>query len=631
MTQDPQRAPGHAHDDQVMAWQLAATQEVLRVSQERYRIAFQTSLDAIAICRMDDGMFVDVNRSFFEILGYERDELVGQTSAEVYVWVDEEGKDQRKEFVDVSGRTLRELEIWHHPGDWDTLMHTLQTQCVCRDFEAWLRKRDGTLIWGRISASLIELEGVLCVLFVIRDTTAAKRAEEKIRTLSHYDSLTGLPNREFLLEKLHSILSTWVEKQRVQALLIFDLDEFNLLNDAFGHRVGDLLLQATAQRIFGCIRDGDIVARLSGDEFGVLLEDLGDNAEEAARQAQLIAQRVLMGIAQPYTLENREYRCTASVGITLIDGAGRAVEEIVREADLATSRASSAGRSSLRFFEPCLQEAVSTRVTMEEELRLAIDRGEFFLCYQPQIKGARVVGAEALIRWRHPMRGLVPPDEFIPLAEETGLILPLGDWVLETACRQISNWSRSRDLSGVTIAVNVSARQIHQPNFAEKVLSILKNTGIAPRQLEIELTETSLVNDIEGVIKTMRVLKEHGLRFSVDDFGVGYSSLSYLKRLPLDKLKIDRAFVRDILVEPSSSAIAQAIISICHAMNLSVVAEGVETEAQRERLAQLGCHTFQGFLFSKPLPGPDFELLLAEGAPAEGSRLVEQDKRFGGH
>lgn len=610
MSQEILRPTGRTREEQSAAWQLAATQELLRISEERYRIAFQTSLDAIAICRMDDGMFVDVNRSFYEVFGYAREELVGQTSAESYIWIDADGKHERKEFVDVSGRSFREFEIWNDPGDWDKLLEILRAESVCREFEACLRKKDGALIWVRISASAIELEGVPCALFAMRDITAAKRAEEEIQALSHYDSVTGLPNRKFLLEILHDVLATWSAQKRCRALLVFDLDEFHLINDAFGHRIGDLLLQETARRVFNCTREGDMVARLSGDEFGVLLGELSGCDEDVAKQVQLIGQRVLAAIHQPYMLEGREFRCTASVGITLIDGSGRSAEEIVRQADLAISGAATAGRGEMRFFEPALQDAVNKRVTMEEELRIALVRNEFFLCYQPQVDGSRVIGAEALVRWKHPTRGLVPPNDFIPLAEETGLILPLGEWVLETACRQIAQWNHTKKLRGVTIAVNISARQIHQKGFEEKVLAILRKTGIAPSQLELELTETSLLHDIEGVVQRMAKLKDHGLRFSVDDFGVGYSSLSYLKKLPLDKLKIDRAFVKDILVEPSSSAIAQAIISLCGAMKLSVVAEGVETEEQRQHLTQLGCPTFQGFLFSRPLEVTDFERLL---------------------
>jgi len=604
---------GDVYDSKTALTQLAAAQEVLRVSEERYRTAFETSLDAIAICRMDDGMFVDVNRSFFDILGYQRAELVGQTSAETSIWVDSDGEAQSRVFLDVAGRSSEELNIWDDPADWERLMEILRKDSVCRAFEAKLRRKNGETIWGRVSASAIELEAVPCVLLAIRDITEAKAAEEKIESLSYYDPLTCLPNRSLLLERLRQSLTGRGERNRYHALMVFDLDQFNLVNDVLGHQVGDLLLQEYSRRIFTCIRETDILARLNGDEFAVLLANLSEvSEEEAATQAQFIAQRVLNSVAQPYILAGRECRCTASVGITLFDNRGSSAEEIIQQSDIAINQAKNAGRSCLRFFAPALQTAVNARVAMEEDLRLAIERDEFVLYYQPQLHNKRIIGAEALIRWRHPTRGLVFPDKFIPLAEETGLILGLGDWVLETACRQAAAWQRSKEMDGITISVNISARQIHQPAFVEKVLSTLRRTGVDPHRIQMELTEGSLVIDIESVIARMSHLRAHGLQFSVDDFGVGYSSLSYLKRLPLDKLKIDRSFVRDILQDQSSSAIAQAIISLCSAMNLSVIAEGVESEEQREHLAGLGCHTFQGYLFSKALPAREFERLLVD-------------------
>lgn len=593
--------------------QLAAAQEVLRVSEERYRAAFETSLDAIAICRMDDGMFVDVNRSFFDLVGYQRAELVGQTSAETSIWVDPDGEDHSRVFLDVAGRSSEELNIWDDPGDRERLMEILRKDSVCRAFEAKLRRKSGETIWGQVSASTIELEAVPCVLLVIRDISEAKAAEDKIENLSYYDPLTCLPNRSLLLERLRQSLTNRGEHNRYHALMLFDLDQFNLVNDALGHQVGDLLLQEYARRIFSCIREGDILARLNGDEFAVMLADLSEVSEaEAATQAQFIAQRVLASVAQPYLLGGRECRCTASVGITLFDNQDSSAEEIIQQSDIAINQAKNVGRNCLRFFAPALQAAVSARVAMEEDLRLAIERNEFVLYYQPQLYNKRIIGAEALIRWRHPTLGLVLPDKFIPLAEETGLILKLGDWVLETACRQTAAWKRSKEMDGITIAVNISARQIHQPTFVEKVLSTLRRTGVDPHHIQMELTEGSLVTDIESVIARMSDLRAYGLQFSVDDFGVGYSSLSYLKRLPLDKLKIDRLFVRDILQDKSSSAIAQAIISLCRAMNLSVIAEGVESEEQREHLAGLGCHAYQGYLFSRALPAEEFERLLAD-------------------
>lgn len=589
--------------------ELAATREVLRVSEQRYRAAFETSLDAIAICRMDDGMFVDVNRQFFSILGYDREELVGQTSKELYTWTDSEGKNHCGEFFDVSGRSSHELKIWENPRDWERLTATLRNESVCRSLDVRLRKKNGDLIWGVISASVIELEGVPCVLFVTRDISAAKAAEEEIRNLSLYDALTCLPNRRQLLERLRACCNAPAER-RQSALLSINLDDFRAVNESYGSALGDRLLQESARRIVSCVRDGDTVARSSGDEFSVILEHLGLATEEAAARARSIAQKILTALEGPYSLEGRDCRCTASIGITIFASSGLSAEDILQQGDIAVAHAKEAGRNTMRFFAPALQAAITERNTLEADLRTAIERDQLMLYYQPQVHGRELIGAEALVRWRHPERGLLLPGEFIPLAEETGLILPLGAWVLETACRQEAAWAESREFADIGISVNISARQFHQPDFVRSVLETLRRTGANPRNIEIELTESTLVSDVEAVVERISELKTHGLRFSVDDFGIGYSSLSYLQRLPLDKLKIDISFVRRILTDPSSSAIAQAIISLARALDLDVIAEGVESEEQQRCLARLGCHSCQGFLISRPLPAAHFEAMM---------------------
>ena len=350
-----------------------------------------------------------------------------------------------------------------------------------------------------------------------------------------------------------------------------------------------------------------MVARLVGDEFVVMLENLSETAEDAAKQAKMCAEKARAAIAEPYLIGDRECRSTASIGITIFGDGREGADEVLQQADIAMDQAKIDGSNPVRFFSPALQTAVNARAAMEAGLRQAIDAGQFVLYYQPQVEGACMIGAEALIRWNHPERGLLLPGEFIPLAEETGLILPMGDWVLETACRQIAAWAHRKEPASVLVAVNISARQFHQPDFVEKVLTALDRSGADPHSLELELTESMLVDSIDEVIAKMTELKSHGLRFSLDDFGTGYSSLAYLKRLPLDQFKIDRSFVHDILEDASSGAIAQTIISLSRAMGLPVIAEGVETEAQRSFLAYLGCHSFQGYLFSRPLALKDFE------------------------
>ena len=567
---------------------LAAAAEALRVSEERYRAAFQMSLDAININRLDDGTYIDCNMAFLKIMGYKREEVIGRTSLELNVWADH--RDRQR------------------------LVEMLRQNSSCRDLEAQFRKKNGEVVLGLMSASVMELDGVPCVLTMTRDISEAKAAEDKIRNLAFYDSLTGLPNRRLLMERLRQTLAYSPRNLRKQALLLVGMDNFKTLNESLGHQTGDLLLQEAAKRLNSCLGEDGPAARLSGDEFLVMLEDLSGTAEEAAAQAQATAEKILAAISQSYLLAGRVCRSTASIGITFFGDRLVTANEVLQQADIALDQAKTAGRNTMRFFAPALQAAVNARATLEDDLHQAIKTNQFVLYYQPQVDRARLIGAEALIRWNHPTRGLLAPGEFIPLAEETGLILPLGDWVLETACAQIAAWTDRTAKAQIAVSVNISARQFRQPDFVPLVLATLDRTGANPRNLELELTESVLVENIEDVIAKMTALKAHGLRFSLDDFGTGYSSLAYLKRLPLDLLKIDRSFVRDILVDASSGAIAQTILSLSRAMGLPVIAEGVETEEQREFLTGLGCHSFQGYLFSRPLPLEEFERLWLNSA-----------------
>jgi diguanylate cyclase (GGDEF)-like protein len=444
-----------------------------------------------------------------------------------------------------------------------------------------------------------------------RELRLLMQAQDEITNLAFYDPLTGLPNRRLLLDRLHKTLAASARSGRLRALLFADLDNFKTLNDTLGHQTGDLLLQEVARRLSCCVRETDTVSRLGGDEFVVMLEELSEVPEMAAAQAEIIAEKILNAICEPYLLDGRECLSTASIGITVFGSGDEDANDVLQQADIAMYQAKGAGRNIVRFFAPSLQHAVNARAAMEEDMRGAIKTGQFVLYYQPQVDRGVPVGAEALVRWMHPQRGLLQPGEFIPLAEETGLILSLGDWVMGAACRQIADWARGEETANLTVAVNISARQFRQPEFVERVLMALEFAGANPEKLMLELTESMLVDNIEEVITKMTELKGHGLKFSLDDFGTGYSSLSYLKRLPLDELKIDRSFVRDALKDSSGGAIVRAIITLGRAMDLPVVAEGVETEEQREFLAGLGCHAFQGYLFSRPLPVDEFEALMA--------------------
>ena len=563
---------------------LTAAAEALRLSEERYRTAFQTSLDAINITRMDDGKFVDCNQALLDVLGYEREELIGKTTLQLGVWAD--------------------------TRDRTTMTNQVRQNGSCRGLEVQFKKKNGELFWGVTSASAMEVDGVPCILSITRDLSDVKAAQSEIRSLAYYDPLTGLPNRRLLMERLRQTLAAGGPDGRLRALLFVELDNFKMLNETIGHLTGDLLLMEVARRIVTCTREADIASRFGGDEFALLLEDLSEIAEDAAAQAKTVAEKIQDSIGLPFLLAGRECLTTASIGITVFGTDREGISELIQEADIALYQATSAGRNTIRFFSPALQTAVNARATLEEDLRQAIKARQFLLYYQPQVARGRLVGAEALIRWQHPTRGLVRPDEFIPLAEETGLILPLGDWVLESACVQLASWAGRKQSAHLSLAVNISALQFRQSGFVATVLSALERSGANPKNLKLELTESMLVENIEEVIAKMTELKKHGVSFALDDFGTGYSSLAYLKRLPLGLLKIDRAFVRDMLVDVTSGAIAQTIISLGRAMGLSVIAEGVESEEQRGFLAGLGCHTFQGFLFSPPLPLEQFEALL---------------------
>ena len=558
----------------------------LRASEERYHAAFQTSLDAICINQMDNSQYLDVNQAFLDMLGYERAEVVGRTPLELGVWAD--------------------------PNQRELILEQLRQGLPCRDIQIQFVRKNGEVFWGAVSTSRFGLNGDNCVHTVIRDISQAKSAEEEIRNLAFYDPLTGLANRRLLMDRLQKSMTDRSRGHRNRALLFVDLDGFKTLNDTLGHEIGDLLLREVGHRLTASVRKFDTVGRLGGDEFLVMLEDLSEVHREAQDQARHIAEKILSKVDEPYKLNSHDCFSTCSIGITVFGSHQEKVSEVLQQADIAMYQAKAVGRNTLCFFAPSLQTAVDHRAEMEEELRHAIKAGQFQLYYQPQVVDGRLGGAEALLRWNHPSKGILLPDVFIPVAESTRLILHLGDWVLESACRQIAAWSTLAPKLPLSVSVNISAMQLLRPEFVETVLGVLERTGANPECLELEVTETIFMENIEEVIVKMKALKAHGLHFTVDDFGTGYSSLSYLRRLPLDRLKIDRSFVHDLVTDASSGAIAQAIVALSRALELDVIAEGVETEPQREFLAHAGCHSYQGFLFSPPLPKEEFERLAPE-------------------
>jgi diguanylate cyclase (GGDEF)-like protein/PAS domain S-box-containing protein len=540
---------------------------------------------------------VFVNEAFERRTGYSRDEVLGRTPRLL------QGPSTDRAALD---RIREAMEQWERVRV-DLVNYT-------RDGEPFWVDLDVSPVWDR--------ERKLTHWVAVgRDITERKTAEEKIQYLAFYDPLTGLPNRQQLMERLRSA----VAEGREGALMFIDLDNFKVLNDTLGHQKGDLLLRQVARRLRSCIAHGDLVARLGGDEFVILLEDREDKPLEPAEAAHAVSQRVLAALGEPYVLPGCLHHSTCSIGVTLL-GASQPAEmsELLKQADLAMYDAKSAGRNTVRFFDPGMQLHATAHAALAADLRQAWRQKGLQVDYQPQVgPGGRMSGVEALLRWEHPQRGVVAPADFIPAAEETGLIIPIGRWVLETACEQLARWAVRPGREHLEIAVNVSVAQFRHPDFVDEVMQAVVKSGIRPDRLKLELTESLLADGIEVTVAKMGTLKAMGVKLSLDDFGIGYSALSYLKRLPLDQIKIDRAFVKDILTDPNDAAIARTIIGLAHSLGLDVVAEGVETQGQRAFLARHGCERYQGYLFSQPLPIERLERFIDALATPEPSAAVK--------
>jgi diguanylate cyclase (GGDEF)-like protein/PAS domain S-box-containing protein len=540
-----------------------------------------------------DGVILRVNRAFTDITGYSAGDAV-----------------ERKLALVDAGRH----DAQFCAAIWDTVRNEGAWQG-----EIWNRRKSGESFPEWLTITAVHDSGGQATHYVctLTDITRRKADEEEIRNLALYDFLTGLPNRRCLMERLEHAIRSSERSGRHGALLFIDLDNFKDLNDTLGHNMGDLLLQHTAQRFVASVRSSDTVARLGGDEFIIMLEDLGTYQQEAIVDVREVGEKILHKLNEVYMLGEHQFTCSASIGATVFQGCEESVAALLKQTDLAMYQAKAAGRNALRFFESSMQEVVTLRAALDADLRAGLQQGQFQLHYQPQVDAAeRVTGAEALLRWRHPQRGMVPPLEFIGAAEESGLILPLGRWVMETACAQLAAWAAQPELAHLVVAVNVSPQQFRQPDFVEQVGSILQASGANPRRLKLELTETMLLDDVEQAIVKMAALKARGVGFALDDFGTGYSSLSYLQRLPIDQLKIDRSFVCDILASPGDAVITKTIISLAQSMGLAAVAEGVESAAQFALLAELGCDGYQGYLFGRPVPVAQFEAaLLAAAVP----------------
>lgn len=467
-------------------------------------------------------------------------------------------------------------------------------------------RKDGTPFPVAISISLLPQAGQTTFIAIARDLSQQEQHTRETHRLAFYDQLTQLPNRHWLKDHMSHTLTDSARTGRYAALLLLDLDDFKKINDTHGLEVGDQLLKQLAQRLKATVRANDAVARLGGDEFVVLLHGLSDQADTAADQTETTAQNILQVLSQSYVLDAIHCQTTASIGLVVFTGLARSVDDLLKMADIALYQAKDGGRNTLRFFDAAMQAAVVARTERLADLSRGLALDEFVLHFQPQVnRHGAITGVEALVRWQHPTRGLVPPGDFIALAEESKLILPLGQRVLELACAQVRTWADHPPTASWTMAINVSALQFAQDNFIAGVAHALQTTGANPARIKLELTESMLVSDVPSVIVKMKQIKAMGVSFSLDDFGTGYSSLSYLKQLPLDQLKIDKSFVRDILTDPNDTAIAHAVIALGHSLGLKVIAEGVETAQQRDVLAVLHCDAFQGYLFGRPMPAAD--------------------------
>lgn len=526
-----------------------------------------------------------VNKAFSEITGYSAEQAVGQTPRLLRSERHPESF-YRNMWQDIAERGNWRGEVWNHRPNGE-------------DYPVWLT----------ITAVKDEQGHTSHYVSTLTDITERKASEARINHLAFYDSLTELPNRRLLQDRLDHALATSARMGNLGAIIFIDLDDFKTLNDNRGHHIGDLLLVAVAKRLRDSVRQEDTVGRLGGDEFLVVLEGLSKDRDLAQHQVQRIAEKILALLNAPYSLEDSEYVATPSLGITLFDPQIQDSDELLKQADQAMYQAKASGRNTYRFFDPQMQSQSAERFALQAQLREALASQQFTLFYQPQMdREGQCQGAEALIRWQHPKRGLVSPLEFIPLAEESGLILPLGQWILEAACAQLLSWATSPATAKLNLSINISARQFQHPQFVAQLLDTVERTGIDPRRLKLELTESMLLAHQDEIITKMNALKARGIKLSLDDFGTGYSSLAYLKRLPIDELKIDKSFVRDILVDPNDAAIALTIIRLAQSMDLNVIAEGVETLEQRNWLEQQGCYRYQGYYFGKPVAASEFAI-----------------------
>lgn len=532
------------------------------------------------------GVILRTNQAFTQITGYTAQEAIGQTVSML------KSERHNKPFY------TRLWSVLNSQGHWQG--------------EIWNKRKNGEIYAEFLTITAVHANGLGITHYVgnFSDITGNKEAEAAIHRLAYYDALTGLPNRRLLQDRIGQAIIASTRSGIYGAILFVDIDHFKILNDTRGHTVGDLLLVDVAKRLHANVRQSDTVGRQGGDEFVVLLDNLSTEINEAATMAKQLGEKLREIMEKPFDLNGFEYLCKLSIGISLFQKEDT-VEDLFKHTDLALYQAKDAGRNTLRFFDPAMQEALNLRSALESELYQAIKQEQLHLYYQPQVDEAgHAMSVEALIRWQHPQRGLVMPNDFIPLAEESGLILSIGHWVLETACAQLKKWENHPYTRTLQIAVNVSSRQFRQTDYVSQVEKVLKESRINPILLKLELTESLVLENIPDSIEKMHILKQLGITFSMDDFGTGFSSLSYLAQLPLSQLKIDKSFVDNIPGEKNDEMITRTIITMGLGLEMNVIAEGVETQAQREFLEANGCTTYQGYLFSRPLPIKELEEFL---------------------
>ena len=563
-------------------------EQQLTASEEKFASVFHASPNAISITERDTGRYVEVNDGFCRLTGYRAEEAIGLTLYQIGIWADENQRSALLAELAIKARIPHLEMLWHN--------------------------RRGEVLSVEVSVEPITLNQTPCLLLTARDVSLLKNAQAQVRHLAYHDPLTNLPNRALLMDRLSQQIALLKRHNLRGALLFLDLDHFKHINDSLGHPVGDTVLKMITARLEASVRMEDTVARLGGDEFVVLLSGLEGSRTQVSRQVQDLAETLRRLLSEPMFLDGHRLQVTPSIGVALIPDHGSTPTDLLKRADIALYRAKDSGRNTTQMFHNSMQKAASERLRMETDLRLALARGEFSMHYQPQVdaRGNRIVGAEALVRWQHPQLGAQSPAEFIKVLEDSGLILEVGTWILDEACAGVAQLIADGlvDPLNFSLCVNISPRKFRQNDFVERVEHSLKQHSLPYSLLKLEITEGIVIQNLEDTISKMRRLKKLGVSFAMDDFGTGYSSLTYLKRLPVDALKIDQSFVRDATHDPNDAEIIRAIVAMARSLNLEVIAEGVETLEQLAFLQGLGCHLYQGYLHSQPLPVEEFQKLL---------------------